>query len=64
MELPSLTIVLPAFNEERIIAKTINSSKLAAERVTSDFEILVVNDGSRDRTGEIIKRLSLSEPWL
>lgn len=62
MELSSLTIVLPAFNEERIIEKTIESSKKAAEILTSDYEILVVNDGSRDRTGEIITQLSLSEP--
>lgn len=64
MALPSLTIVLPAFNEERNIAKTIDASKKAAERVTSDYEILAVNDGSQDRTGEIISRLSLSDPRI
>lgn len=64
MELSSLTIVLPAFNEERIIEKTISSSKKAAEKLTNDYEILVVDDGSQDRTGEIIRELSLSDPRI
>jgi len=64
MNLSSLTIVLPAFNEECTIEKTIYYSKKAAENLTSDFEILVVDDGSRDRTGAIIKELSLSVPHL
>lgn len=64
MGLSSLTIVLPAFNEERIIEKTIYSFKKAAEKLTDNFEILAVDDGSQDRTGEIIKQLSLSNPRI
>lgn len=64
MRLSSLTIVLPAFNEEQIIEKTIDLAKKAAERVTSDYEILVVNDGSQDHTAEIIRRIALSDSCI
>lgn len=64
MRLSSLTIVLPAFNEEGIIEKTINSSQKAAEQVTFDYEILIVDDGSRDRTREIVRQLTESEPRI
>jgi glycosyltransferase involved in cell wall biosynthesis len=64
MRLTSLTIVLPAFNEERIIEKTIVLSKRAASGITSDYEILVVNDGSQDGTAEIIRKLALSDPRI
>lgn len=64
MELTSLTIVLPAFNEEPIIAEAINSAKKAAERITQDFEIIIVDDGSRDRTPDIIKEVASFEPRI
>jgi len=31
---------------------------------TSDYEVLVVNDGSQDKTAEIVTRLSQTCPWL
>lgn len=46
-----LTIVVPAFNEEPRLAKTLNAVVRAAERHLNDYEIIVVDDGSRDGTG-------------
>lgn len=48
---PSVSIIVPAFNEERVIAGTINSL-LASDY--PNFEIIVVDDGSPDRTSEVI----------
>jgi glycosyltransferase involved in cell wall biosynthesis len=48
-----LTIVVPAFNEEPRLATTLDAVVRAAERHLEDYEIIVVNDGSRDATGEI-----------
>lgn len=59
--LNSLTIVMPAFNEERIIRKAIISARKAARQVSEDYEIVVVNDGSRDQTGQIISSLAYSD---
>lgn len=64
MRISSLTIVLPAFNEENYIEKTISTAVKTAVKLTSDYEILVVNDGSQDRTEKIIKKLSLYEPRI
>jgi glycosyltransferase involved in cell wall biosynthesis len=53
-----LSIVLPAFNEEENILATVEGVRRAVEKLTGNFEILVVNDGSRDRTGEIADALA------
>ena len=60
-ELLSLSIVLPALNEEQIIEKAIVSCKRVAQELTQDYEILVVDDGSQDRTGEIIRQLAFAD---
>jgi len=51
----SVTIVIPAYNEERSIASTI-ASALALDYPKERLEIIVVDDGSKDRTYEIAKR--------
>ncbi len=55
--MPSLSVVVPCFNEEGSLETFI--PLLAAQRVHfSAFEIIVVDDGSRDRSPEIIRRLT------
>lgn len=53
---PSLSIVLPAYNEEALIERTLDRVCKYLESIEDryDSEVLVVNDGSKDRTGEII----------
>ena len=53
-----LTIIIPAYNEERCIEKTVVRiiQELAAAKI--NHEIIVVNDGSRDSTSEILRKLS------
>lgn len=52
-----LSIVIPAYNEEAVIEKTVQAfhDELAREKI--DHEILVVNDNSKDSTENILKRL-------
>jgi glycosyltransferase involved in cell wall biosynthesis len=54
----SLSVVLPAYNEEALIASTISTLMLMLTTWMIDFEVIVVNDGSKDRTGEIVASLS------
>ena len=58
----SLSVVLPAYNEEAVIATTIARVFQALSRMVADFEILVVNDGSKDRTGAIVAAIAAQEP--
>lgn len=53
----SLSIILPAHNEEVVIGETVRSVCDAVSAWTQDFEIIVVNDGSNDRTCAIVESL-------
>jgi glycosyltransferase involved in cell wall biosynthesis len=57
MERPFLSIVLPFYNEEECVAEVI--AEIQATLICSNisFEILAVQNGSKDRTGEILKTL-------
>ena len=54
--LPSLTIVLPAYNEEALISRTLDKVTDYLETIDDRYtwEILAINDGSRDGTGKIL----------
>jgi len=54
---PPVSIVVPAYNEEVGIERAVRS--LAASAYPADFEVVVVDDGSTDRSGEIVQALSL-----
>jgi glycosyltransferase involved in cell wall biosynthesis len=57
----SLSLVLPAFNEEANIDVVVKDALATLPHFTDDFEIIVVDDGSRDRTAEIVSRLAASD---
>lgn len=56
-----LSVFFPAYNEEENIKNTVLKAKEVLKVIASDWEILVVNDGSKDRTEEIVKQLGRSE---
>lgn len=59
-----LSIVIPAYNEEKRIGKTLFSVSDYLKKQNYLYEIIVVNDGSKDRTVEVIKNLQPSIPNL
>jgi len=56
---PSVTVLIPAHNEESVIVQTIASVLLSDLK---DLHIIVVNDGSSDRTGELLETNFSHEP--
>lgn len=59
---PSLTIFFPAYNDGGTIASMVVGAVRAARRLTSDFEVVVVNDCSSDHTPEILEELARVYP--
>ncbi|MFB2833819.1 glycosyltransferase [Floridanema evergladense] len=53
-----LSVVIPAYNEEGSIVETVQAISKALEEHKIAYEILVVNDNSRDRTEEILQQLN------
>lgn len=64
--LPFISIFIPAHNEEYTIGETVKSvcESDYYEDEESRFEVIVVNDGSTDRTGEILSELKKDIPQL
>jgi len=58
---PGLSVVLPAFNEEANVARAVREVKAAVLPLFDDFEIVVVDDGSRDRTAERVREESRAD---
>jgi len=54
-----LSIIIPAYNEERRLPKTLEDIDKYLSKQDYDYEILIVNDGSKDRTAEVVKNLKL-----
>ena len=52
----------PAYNDAGTIASLVIRAVHVARRLTPDFEVLVINDGSRDATGEIADELARTYP--
>lgn len=54
----SITIFFPALNEEESIEKTVANALSAASKLFRDYEIIIVDDGSTDKTAEIADNLA------
>lgn len=62
--LPSFAVVIPMFNEEAGAEACVRRVCAELLKLPHRTRLIVVNDGSRDHTGEILSRLAASEPRL
>jgi glycosyltransferase involved in cell wall biosynthesis len=60
----SLTAFFPAYNDQHTIENIVRTAAEEMRKVTEDFEVLVVDDGSKDQTGIILDRLAVELPYL
>ncbi len=52
----SVSIVIPAYNEEQAIESTLVQVKAVMNRQDGEYEIIVVDDGSTDRTADLVQQ--------
>jgi glycosyltransferase involved in cell wall biosynthesis len=64
LERISLTAFFPAYNDQHTIEGIVRTAAEEMRRVTEDFEVLVVDDGSKDETPTILDRLAAEVSYL
>ena len=52
-----LSIVIPCYNESKDITKNVETVKAALKALKQDYELILVNDGSKDNTKEVIESI-------
>ena len=61
---PGLTVVIPAYESEASLPELVRRLGAVLPGLAPDFEVVLVNDGSRDRTWEVIQRLSAEHAFV
>jgi undecaprenyl-phosphate 4-deoxy-4-formamido-L-arabinose transferase len=60
----SLSVVVPVYNSQDTLEELVARLSTALPQVAAEFELILVNDGSRDRSWETICRLGGQYPWV
>jgi len=61
---PTLSLVIPMFNEEESIGHALDCARAALQRYGGDYEILVVDDASTDRSAELVQAAAADDPRI
>ena len=68
MNSPGLTLVLPVYDEEAVLEENLRAMVAALEGwaagAATDFEVVAVDDGSRDRSAEVLERFARNDQRL
>jgi glycosyltransferase involved in cell wall biosynthesis len=61
---PSISVVFPMWNEEAYLHRAVAAARDALAEVTVDWEVILVDDASTDRTAELADDLARSDPRI
>jgi glycosyltransferase involved in cell wall biosynthesis len=59
-----ISVVVPVYNSELILPELVKRLEPALTSLSGQFEVVLVNDGSRDQSWKMIQELSRSFPWV
>jgi glycosyltransferase involved in cell wall biosynthesis len=60
----SVSIVIPVYNEEANLPELVDKVAAAMTPSGASFELILVDDGSRDRSAAVLEELAAARPWL
>lgn len=61
---PSLSIVVPVYNSENSIGLLVEALAELLPEIASDYEMILVNDGSRDNSWDVVQSLARQYTWI
>lgn len=61
---PTVSMLGWALNEEQNVADYVRKAEAFLSAVSDDYELIVIDDGSSDRTSEVLGELAATRPWL
>ncbi len=64
MRFDGVTVVIPVYNSAEILPELIARLEPVLESCTGEYEVILVDDGSRDESWQVIERLSASNSWV
>jgi len=62
--LEQLSVFFPAYNEEENVPIVVEKALEVLPQVADEYEVIIVNDGSQDRTGEVAEELARAHPCV
>jgi undecaprenyl-phosphate 4-deoxy-4-formamido-L-arabinose transferase len=61
---PDVSVVVPLYDEEATVAELVERVARTLSAARTSFEVVLVDDGSRDRTPVILRELAARHPWV
>jgi glycosyltransferase involved in cell wall biosynthesis len=60
----AISVVIPVYNSAEMLPELVERLGAVLPKISSQHELILVNDGSRDRSWEVIQELAATKPWI